>query len=386
MSVSAVPIIWTLPWVVPPLVALVRSLHSRSVDDFSPDAPSPAPLVSVIVPARNEERNIERCVRSLLATRYPALEVIVVDDHSTDATGDLAHALAREDARLRVTGAPELPTGWFGKQWACATGASLARGQLLLFTDADTRHSADLLARAVNAMRERGASLVTLAGDQEMHSFWERIVQPQMFALLSIRYGGTEHVSNARRAVDVIANGQFILVRRDAYDGVGGHAAVRDRVAEDLSLAQEFFRAGRRVLLLLAANDFSTHMYASLRELIDGWRKNIFAGGRHAALGGRVGRTVYPLLLLAHPLVGLFPPVSLLLSALGVLSAAWLVWSVIVTSVTLVFWAAIYRFMGESVLYALCYPLGLAAFLYIAAGSVARGRRVEWKERTYVSS
>jgi chlorobactene glucosyltransferase len=361
-------------------------LHSRSLDEFSPDAPVPAPSVSVIIPARNEERNIERCVRSVLATRYPSVEVIVVDDHSTDATGNLVRAIAREDARLRVVSAPELPTGWFGKQWACATGVSVARGELLLFTDADTRHSPDLLSRAVNAMRGRDASLLSLAGDQEMHSFWERIIQPQMFALLSIRYGGTEHVSNARRAVDVIANGQFILVRRDAYDAVGGHAAVRDRVAEDMSLGQNFFRSGRRVLLLLAAKHFSTHMYASLRELIVGWRKNIYAGGRHAALGGRLGRAFYPAFLVAMPIVALIPPLALLLSAVGVLSPAWLVWSAIVISVTLVFWAAIYRFMGESVLYAACYPLGVALLLYIAIGSVLRGRRVEWKERTYVSS
>jgi len=386
VTVAAAPILWTLPWVVPPLVSLVRSLHSRSLDEFAPDAPVPAPLVSIIIPARNEERNIERCVRSVLATHYPSVEVIVVDDHSTDATGSLVRAIAREDVRLRVASAPELPTGWFGKQWACATGVSVARGELLLFTDADTRHSPDLLSRAVNAMRERDASLLSLAGDQEMHSFWERIIQPQMFALLSIRYGGTEHVSNARRAVDVIANGQFILVRRDAYDAVGGHAAVRDRVAEDMSLAQDFFRSGRRVLLLLAAKHFSTHMYASLRELVVGWRKNIYAGGRHAALGGRVGRALYPGFLLAMPIAALIPPLALVLSALGVLSSAWLVWSAIVISVTLVFWAAIYRFMGESVLYAVCYPLGVALLLYIAIGGVPRGRRVEWKERTYVSS
>ena len=384
MSATA-PILWTLPWIVPPAVALVRSRNSRSLDDASAVAPDPAPLVSVIIPARNEQRNIERCVRSVLATRYPALEVIVVNDHSTDETGTIAGAIARDDERLIVIDAPELPDGWFGKQWACATGARIARGELLLFTDADTRHEPDLLPRAVNALRDRGASLLSIAGHQEMHSFWERIVQPQMFALLSIRYGGTEHVSNARRAEDVIANGQFILVRRDAYDAVGGHATVRDRVAEDMALGQELFRIGRRVVLMLALRQLSTHMYASLREVIDGWRKNIYAGGRHAALGGRAGRSMYPALLLAIPVVGLAPPVSLLLAATGALSGAWLVWSAIVVGVSLLFWAAIYRFMDEPIAYALLYPLGLATLLYIAAGAVFRGQRVEWKDRTYLS-
>jgi chlorobactene glucosyltransferase len=384
MSATA-PILWTLPWIVPPAVALVRSRNSRSLDNVSADAPDPPPVVSVIIPARNERRNVERCVRSVLATHYPSLEVIVVNDHSTDETGAIARAIARDDERLVVIDAPDLPDGWFGKQWACATGARVARGELLLFTDADTRHEPDLLPRAVNALRDRGASLLSIAGNQEMHGFWERIVQPQMFALLSIRYGGTEHVSNARRAEDVIANGQFILVRRDAYDAVGGHATVRDRVAEDMALGQELFRIGRRVVLMLALRQLSTHMYASLREVVDGWRKNIYAGGRHAALGGRAGRTVYPALLLAIPVVGLAPPVSLLLAATGALSGAWLVWSAVVVAISLLFWAAIYRFMSEPIAYALLYPLGLATLLYIAAGAVFRGQRVEWKDRTYVA-
>jgi chlorobactene glucosyltransferase len=380
------PLLWTLPWIGPPLVALVRSLNSRSLDDVPSDAPNHAPLVSVIIPARNEARNIDRCVRSVLASTYPSLEVIVVDDHSTDATSSITRAIAAGDSRLVVIDAPDLPAGWFGKQWACETGARAAKGELLVFTDADTRHAPDLLSRTVNALHDRDASLLSIAGDQEMHSFWERIIQPQMFALLSIRYGGTEHVSRARRPEDVIANGQFILVRRNAYESLGGHAVVRDRVAEDMALGQEFFRSGRRVALVLALRQFSTHMYASLRELIEGWRKNIYAGGRHAVIGGRAGRAVYPVLLLALPIVGLAPPIVLLIAATGALASAWLVWSASVVAVSLLFWAAIYRFMGESVFYALLYPLGLVMLFYIALGAVTRGQRVQWKDRTYMST
>lgn len=384
MSV-ALPLACTLPWIVPPIVGLIRARHGSSLDDVSAVAPDDAPLVSVIIPARNEARNIVRCVASVLASRYPALEVIVIDDHSTDGTCKLARALAAGDARVRVLDAPELPAGWFGKQWACATGASAARGELLVFTDADTRHAPDLLSRAVNARAERGADLLTVAGDQEMHSFWERIIQPQVFALLSLRYGGPEHVNQARRAEDVIANGQFILVTRAAYTAMGGHDLVRDRVAEDLAMAQEFFRAGRRVVLMVGLGQLSTHMYASLKEVIGGWRKNIYAGGRHAMLGGAAGRALFPVLLLVLPLFGLAPPVALVLSLLGILSAAWLLWSGMIAGVTVLFWAAIYRFMKAPVGYALLYPIGLLLLLYIAVGAVARGRRVRWKERSYVS-
>ncbi|MFI5229349.1 MAG: glycosyltransferase [Gemmatimonadales bacterium] len=379
------PLLWTLPWLLPLAAVIVRARRSHSLAELPDTLPANAPLVSVVIPARNEQRNIARCVRSVLASCYTPLEVIVVDDHSTDGTGDLARAVAADDARLRVIDAPPLPEGWFGKQWACATGAGVARGTLLVFTDADTRHASDLLPRAVNALDRRNADLLSVVGHQEMHSFWERVIQPQLFVLLSIRYGGTEQVSTTSRPENAIANGQFILVRREAYDAMGGHALVRDRVAEDLSLAQEWIRARRRIALLLAIEQLSTHMYASLAELVGGWRKNIYAGGRHAALGGRAGRALYPLLLPAMPLLGLAPPVALVVAAVGLLSSAWLLWSAIVVVASVGFWSAIYRFMREPALYALVYPLGFVMLFYIAVGAVARGRRVEWKARRYVA-
>jgi chlorobactene glucosyltransferase len=380
------PILWTLPWVLPLVVVILRARHSLSLDDVPATVPPDAPSVSVVIPARNESRNIERCVRSVLAAAYPKLEVIVVDDHSDDGTGEIARAIARDDARLRVVNAPPLRGGWFGKQWACATGANESHGELLLFTDADTKHGPELLPRSVNAMRARGAELLSVAGDQEMHSFWERIIQPQMFVLLAIRYGGSEHVSNTKRPVDAIANGQFILVRRDSYDAMGGHASVRDRVAEDMALAQSFVAAGRRIALYMAHDQLSTHMYASLAELLAGWGKNIYAGGRTAALGGALGRAAYPFVLLAMPLLGLLPPLALVAALLGIVGAAWLIWSAIVIIVSVLFWAAIYRYMRASVAYALLYPLGFVMLFAIALGGVRRGQRVHWKQRTYLSS
>jgi chlorobactene glucosyltransferase len=365
---------------------MFRARHSLSLDDVSDAPPSDAPRVSIVIPARNESRNIERCARSVLGAAYPNFEVIVVDDHSTDRTGDIARRIAREDARLRVIEAPPLPDGWFGKQWACAAGARESTGDLLLFTDADTKHRADLLPRAVNAMRARGAELFSVAGNQEMHSFWERIIQPQMFALLSIRYGGSEHVSNAKRPADAIANGQFILVRRDSYDAIGGHAAVRDRVAEDMAMAQTFVAGRRRIALFVANDQLSTHMYASLSELIAGWGKNIYAGGRMAALGGAIGRASYPFFLLATPALGLLPPIVLLAGLCGIATSPWIVWAAIAITVSILFWAALYRYMGESIGYALLYPLGFAMLLVIALRGVLRGRRVEWKQRSYLSS
>ncbi len=385
MTPVGAPLLWTLPWIVPPVVAIVRALDSRSLDDYAATVEGEAPPVSVVIPARNEARNIEKCVRSVLATNYPNVEVIVVDDHSTDGTGDIARRIAPSDDRLRVLAAPDLPAGWFGKQWACAAGARASSGSLLCFTDADTAHAPDLLARAVNALRARVADLLTVAGAQEMLGFWERIVQPQLFALLSIRYGGTEHVSRAKRPADAIANGQFILVRRATYDAMDGHERVRDLVAEDMAMAQEWVRAGRRIALLTGVEQLSTRMYAGYRELVSGWRKNIYAGGRHAALGGRLGRVLYPVILPALPLFSLAPPIVLLLCAIGVLSSGWLVWSAMVYALSAVFWALLYAWLRQPPWYAPLYPLGSAVLLIIAGGAVRRGRRVEWKAREYIA-
>jgi hypothetical protein len=150
-------------------------------------------------------------------------------------------------------------------------------------------------------------------------------------------------------------------------------------------MAQEYVRDGRRIALLFGDRQLSTRMYASLRELIAGWRKNIYAGGRTASLGGSVGRALYPIFLLGIPLFGLFPVAALVLAASKLLSAAWLAWSAVVVAFTLLAWMVVYRLMRESPVYALAYPLGLVVLLVIALGAVARGQRVEWKARSYVA-
>lgn len=379
-------ILWSLPWIVPPLVTYLRLRRSRSLDDESDIAPDPAPLVSVIVPARDEAHNIERCVRSILSTTYPAFELIVVDDASADGTREIAERAIGGDKRARVVRNSPLPEGWFGKQWACNTGARLARGEILQFTDADTDHGRDLLARSVNALRNTHADLLSIAGRQTLAGFWEKIIQPQMFTVLSMRYGGTESITQSRRVSDKIANGQCIFVKRASYDAIGGHGSVRASVAEDLLLAQRFFAARKHVVVMLGVNQLTTRMYGSLREIINGWRKNVFAGGLDAVPFGKVGQSLLPLALLTPPVGELLPPLALMLAALGLPhGSATILWAVICCAATLVWWIVAYATVRENPLYAIGYPLGALMLLYIFFTAVIRGRRVTWKGRTYVS-
>ncbi|HJP85398.1 MAG TPA: glycosyltransferase family 2 protein [Gemmatimonadaceae bacterium] len=379
-------LLFSLPWIVPPLVTYIRLRHSRSLDDESDIPPEPAPLVSVIVPARNEAHNIERCVQSILATSYPNLELIVVDDASTDNTRELAVRAIAVDRRARVVRNSPLPPGWFGKQWACSTGAKLARGEVLQFTDADTQHGRDLVSRSVNAMTRTRADLLSIAGRQSLVGFWEKIIQPQMFTVLSMRYGGTESITQSQHVSNKIANGQCIFVKRTSYDALGGHGSVRASVAEDLLLAQRFFAARRHVVVMLGINQLTTRMYGSLREIINGWRKNVFAGGLDAVPFGKVGQSLFPLALLLPPMLELLPPLALILAALGFPSGNdTILWAAISSASTLLWWIVAYLTIRENPLYAIGFPLGALMLLYIFFTAVIRGRRVTWKGRTYIS-
>ena len=379
-------VLWSLPWIIPPVATFFRLRNSRSLDGESDIPPDNPPLVSVIVPARNEAHNIARCVKSILSTTYPNLELIVVDDSSADGTAQIARDAAERDPRARFIASPPLPDGWFGKQWACVTGAKVARGSVLQFTDADTVHAPDLVTRSMSAMRRTRAQLFSVAGRQELGGFWEKVIQPQIFSILATRYGGTESITQATNVRDKIANGQCFFVTHDSYNAVGGHASVRASVAEDMMLAQHFFAARKRVVVMLGVDQLSTRMYGSLGEIIRGWQKNVFAGGLDSVPFGKVGKTIFPLFLLMPPLMELLPVLALALVAAGLTAGGTLlVWAAISASATLLWWILVYVTVRENPLYAVAYPLGALVLLYIFLTAVIRGRRVTWKGRTYIS-
>ncbi len=371
---------------------VARSASPDPQEDAPHDVPrsvAEAPLISVVVPARNEARDIETCVRSITASAWPAFEVIVVDDRSEDATAEIARSVPSGNARrVVIVDGGDLPPGWLGKPWACHQGYAEARGELLLFTDADTTHAPDLLERAVRGRESEDADLLTVVGRQLMESFWERLVQPHVFFHMLLRFPDFERVADNDNWRDAIANGQFLLFTREAYEGIDGHRSVKDEVVEDLALAQVVKRAGLRLRIRSAEGSLATRMYRSLGEIVQGWSKNLLMGGLQS-----VPRWARPVL----PAVSFFGGFVLWLLAPSMLAAALLggvepalapsresiVWAGAVYALSVILWMRFHHRMGTSRAYAFLYPLAAAVFARIFLRSWIRGRHVEWKGRRY---
>ena len=208
-------------------------------------------------------------MESLIGQQGIAFEIIVVDDHSTDRTREIAASFAG----VNVVAAGPLPPGWTGKANAVTCGAREARGAWLLFTDADTVHKPGSLARAVAEVQKRGVALLSYSPEQEVHSIVEKSVMPVIFAELAKRYKPSE-VSDPNSDA-AAANGQYILISREAYDAVGGHAAVAGSLLEDVDLARAVKRSGRQIFFRLGADQVRTRMYRTTRQLVEGWTKNL---------------------------------------------------------------------------------------------------------------
>ncbi len=243
------------------------------------DATKGAVEVSVVVPARDEEANLASCLQSLVNQQGVSCEVIVVDDHSTDRTREIA-----ESFTVQVIEADALTAGWSGKCNACWTGAKIAKGKWLLFTDADTRHSPASIASGLREAEAHGAALLSYSPKQEVHTLAERALMPVIFAELATSFRPKE-VSDPASPV-AAANGQYLLIRRDAYDAVGGHAAVAQAILEDVELARKVKSAGYRLQFRLS-DVVSTRMYRNFPQLWEGWTKNLvllFPNARGLAL------------------------------------------------------------------------------------------------------
>ncbi len=337
------------------------------------------PRVSVLVPARNEEHNIAPCVQSLLAQDYPDFEVLVLDDESTDGTWACLQTLAAESPRLRIRRGEPRPEGWIGKHWACAQLARAADGALLLFADADTRHHPQALREAVATLISTGADMLTIFPQEEVITWGERLVVPVMY--WSIHSFLSVPLAHSPRAPGLsVAIGQYMLFTRAAYEAIGGHAAIRDIVVDDVALAKRIKAAGLRLRLADGTHRVRCRMYRGFREAWNGFSKNL-----HAAFDYNAALLLFvwtyllvvawePILALGAAGLGVLPPIF----AVGPAAVA--------VAEMLALWAiACARFKFPLYL-ALFYPVSIALAFAIALRSLALAHRggADWKGRRVV--
>ncbi|HUJ39109.1 MAG TPA: glycosyltransferase [Candidatus Acidoferrales bacterium] len=232
-----------------------------------------SPEVSVIIPARDEERNIERAVRSV-ASQGPVTEVLVADDQSRDGTPEILSQLQMEIPAMRVVRITAVPDGWTGKANAMESAARLASGAWLLFTDADTEHSPGSLEYFLNRAESERADLFSVSPGQRTVTWWEKSVIPAVYTQLARLYP-YEAVSEPDSPV-VAANGQYMLMRRTAYDRAGGYAAVRSAILDDVEMARRIKATGGRLVFELGAPRVWTRMYDRFGAMWEGWTKGLF--------------------------------------------------------------------------------------------------------------
>ena len=335
---------------------------------------NPPPRISILIPARNEELRLRPCLSTLSDSDYPILEILVLDDHSTDGTARLVEQRAKGDPRIRLLSSQALPQGWVGKPWACHQLSQQAKGDYLLFVDADTRFSDITIAQAVNLAHQEKADLISLWPFLESLSWSERLVIP--FVHLFILYYLPHWARGSLRCFGA-ANGQFVLFRREAYEKIKGHASVYNHMVEDIALARNMRQAGHKVLNLDGTNPGHSialvrcRMYTRFTELWDGFTKNLypsFDGNFPAFLFFQLIQAVIflvPFLLLLTPYQG-----------------PW-VWTEIAIIYALRLSLA-HRFR-QSYLGAILHPFGQILVLIIAFNSwlqALRGR-LPWKGRHY---
>ena len=356
-------------------IALWNSVTYRHLGDYR--VMPRTPKVSVLVPARNEEGNIEQCIGSLLEQEYPDFQVIALDDNSTDGTWRVLEKLAARNDRLTLVKGKPLPKGWLGKHWACHQLALIATGELLLFTDADTCHKPQALRHAVSALLSEDTGLLSVLPHQQVRSWAERLAIPVVWwSIFSFLPLALAYRLKAPRLS--FANGQFMLFSRHSYELIGGHAAVKNTVVDDLALVRNIKSANLRWRILDGKNYVRCRMYRNFRQVVDGLSKNLFAAFDYNI-------PVYVFIWLWLGLVFIEPPAVILSAFLGFGTSSFstvIAWSTI--AVSLFLWTLSYRQFHFPLWQVLLYPITISFFILIALRSMAvtlSGKRL-WKERT----
>ena len=257
------------------LYTLVKILLFRKILDSEPKIREKYPYVSIIIPARNEEHNIRRCITSLLSQSYPGdrYKIIVVNDNSTDKTEEIIKELASVDKKIHLISKGEPRPGWTGKNSACMEGAQEGVGDYFCFIDADTKSEFNLIEASVSFAEENSIDMLSVSPFQEIKSFTEKSLLPGVFLAIASSMN-FKNINNPSKP-EAVANGQFIMFKKTVYDEIDGHGSVRSIVMEDIALAELIKKEGYRLFFIFGDNFISTRMYTKLSEIWEGFSKNI---------------------------------------------------------------------------------------------------------------
>jgi len=344
-------------WIVYGAVALAGLARLPRLEQFAPLAPAgTAPLASVLLAARNEAAHIGSTLETLLAQSYPALEIIAVNDRSEDDTGAILQRFAARDPRVRVLTVDHLPPGWLGKPYALHLASQSARGDWLIFTDADVRFAPDTVARALALAKARALDHLTLFATLELHGFWECVALGyfSLVFLFAMRPWRVEHA----RAGSYMGLGAFQLIRRSVYQQIGGHRRLALEVVDDMKLGKLVKQAGCRSGVGLAGDRLHLRWHAGLRGVVEGLTKNMFAG-----FGYRVGKA---LATVGGALALSIVPFVAAIAARG--AARWLAGIAALAACTAQ--AAVLAGMDAAPFYGLLHPLGALVYIYIVLRSM----------------
>lgn len=326
--------------------------------------------ISAIVPARNEEAVIAACIESL-AAQPEVGEIIAVNDQSDDRTPELLRELALRIPRLKVVDAPAPPAGWVGKNHAVWLGAQQAAGEWLLFTDADAELQEGATAKALELAKEHEASLVSFSPEQVLENWYEKALIPFVYVRLAQKFS-FEQVNDPESNA-AAANGQFLMVRRDAYQAAGGHAAVHGEVLEDVALAKKVKASGARVWFGYSDGLVRVRMYRSFSAMWEGWKKNLFVlmGGTTGAVFSEF-ESAFPWMIVVVLLIGIKMPVAVF-AGVVLLLLRQLSYGLALTR---------NQFPFKYIMYYIPAVFLYAAALWASHESYAKGK-VSWKGREY---
>ena len=355
-------------------VALWNALSWPRVASCKSDAPQPA-LISILIPARNEETNLAACLDTALAQGEIVGEALVYDDHSTDNTQAVINEFVKRDPRVRLIRAAALPAGWCGKTFACTQLAASARGEWLLFLDADARLAEGAAARMLAEAVRRRLTLLSCWPALELRSFWEKALMPLLNFVVFTLYPAPLALKRDDASLG-LAHGACLLVHRSTYERVGGHTEVRDQLFEDVRLAQVWRERGETGLCLDGQGVVSVRMYRTFAEIWGGFQKNFYPAFRRELSFWMFMATHLALFLLPFILA----PFVLMMDRVG--GAALIVIALCVMAMRAVL-AVRFRHPWWSVL---LHPVGEAILLALGLSSWWRcksGRGVEWKGRRY---